>query len=166
MIQEEKDQRAKKVSQFWNEFTSLPGNGGKEMKDFYHFCDNEHDANECFELAVEGIKKATSTSLWWFEKNKEPLPNTGDFFVITDWDGTKMAVIQIIKVNLSPFNLISKKYALIEGEGDKSLDYWKTTHKAYYTREMKPFGDTFIEDMMIVCEEFRVVYWPKARNNT
>jgi len=48
--------------------------------------------------------------------------------------------------------------AKTEGEGDKSLDYWKRVHEVYYNREMKPHRDKFDENMIIVCEYFKTIY--------
>lgn len=34
----------------------------------FYFCDNKEDADQCASLVVQGIKQATATSLWWFER--------------------------------------------------------------------------------------------------
>ena len=39
-----------------------------------------------------------------------------------------------------------------EGEGDRSLDYWRSAHRNYFGRQGK-----FREDMMLMCERFRLV---------
>jgi uncharacterized protein YhfF len=104
------------------------------------------------------IKRATATSLWWFEKNDQPLPKTGDQAIVTDWYGTPKAVIETIKIEPTPYNEITPEFAEAEGEGDKSLEYWKRVHKAYYQREMEPHGENFQEDMLIICEYFKTIY--------
>ena len=54
---------------------------------------------------------------------------------------------------------MSEEYAFIEGEGDKSLSYWKEAHTQVFTRECREdFGMDFSEDMDCVCEYFEVVY--------
>ncbi|MBJ6368693.1 ASCH domain-containing protein [Snuella sedimenti] len=123
-----------------------------------YFCDNQLDADTCAQLTVEGIKQATSTSLWWFETYKEPLPQNGDLYIITNWNGQAKAIIQTTKVEQVPFKDITPEYAHIEGEGDKSLDYWKKVHWDYYGREMKAKGSEPTEDMIIVCEYFKTVW--------
>lgn len=62
------------------------------------FCDNEIDADECAELVEKGIKRATATSLWWFEKNNESLPKVGDQYIVTDWSGNAKAIIETTKI--------------------------------------------------------------------
>jgi len=147
------------IEEFWNKFLKLyPDNSRKEIPDSYYFCDNEKDANECADLVTKGIKRATATSLWWFEKNNEPLPKIGDQAIITNWYGKPGAIIETIKIAPTPYNEITSEFAEIEGEGDRSLAYWKKVHKAYYQREMEPYGDKFEENMMIICEYFKTIY--------
>jgi len=147
------------IESLWNDFLKEnPSNKTKQQPVAYYFCDNKKDANECAELVVKSIKQATATSLWWYEKHKEPLPKIGDLHVITDWNGNARAIIEILKVVLKPYNKITADFAEIEGEGDKSLEYWQKVHKDYFTKEMKPYGDKFSNDMTIVCEYFKTIY--------
>lgn len=147
------------VKIFWQTFLQAhPECESKELPPAYYFCDNKKDAIECLDLVLQNVKQATATSLWWYEKHKEALPKVGDKHIITDWDGNPKAVIEITKVEQVPYNQITPEFAAIEGEGDKSLAYWKRVHQAYYTREMEPYGERFSEDMVIVCEYFKTVY--------
>ena len=147
------------VKNLWKSFIAKnPNNKNKKMPIFIYFCDNKKDADECAELVVKGIKQATATSLWWFEKNKEPLPNIGEQYIVTDWNGNAKAIIETTKIEQVPYNKITAEFAKIEGEGDKSLKYWKEVHKAYYNREMKPFNEVFDENMVIICEHFKTIY--------
>ena len=129
-----------------------------EMPESGYFCDNEKDANECVDLVVLKVKQATSTSLWWYEKNNERLPKSDDIYVVTDWNGKAKAIIRTTKVDKVPFNQITENHAELEGEGDKSLEYWKKVHWDYYTREMEPFGASPSEEMFIVCEQFETIW--------
>lgn len=154
-----KDNNEKSVELLWEFFLKEnPENKLKKIPISFYFCDNEKDANECAELVVNGIKQATATSLWWYEKNNEDLPTKGAQYIITDWDGNAKAIIETTKVTPIPYNDITSEFARIEGEGDKSLGYWKKVHRAYYTREMEPYGELFTEDMIIICEYFKTIY--------
>ena len=123
-----------------------------------HFCNNEHDADECASLVKRGIKRATSHSLLGLQYRKEPLPKIGDFMVVTNWAGKAQCLVRTTAVRLKPFFSIDEAYARLEGEGDKSLDYWKKVHWDYYTEELAPFGRVPRESMIIVCQEFEKVY--------
>ncbi len=123
-----------------------------------HFCDNEKDANECAKLVKKGIKKTTSHSLLGFQYRKEPLPKVGDFTVVTNWEGKAQCIIRTTGVKLKPFFSIDEAYAKLEGEGDKSLEYWKKTHWEHYERELEPYHRVPRDSMIIVCEEFEKVF--------
>lgn len=123
-----------------------------------HFCDNEKDANECAQLVKKGIKRATSHSLLGLQYRKEPIPKIGNFTVVTDWGGKAQCIVRTTAVKFKPFFSIDEAYAELEGEGDKSLAYWKKVHWDYYTRELEPFDRVPRDSMIIVCEEFEKVF--------
>lgn len=123
-----------------------------------HFCDNEKDANECAKLVRKEVKRATSDSLLGIQLRNEKLPKIGDFTVVTDWKGTAQCIIKTTKVQLKPFFSIDDTYAKIEGEGDKSLGYWKKVHWDYFTRELEVFDRQPRESMIVVCQEFEKVF--------
>jgi uncharacterized protein YhfF len=155
----EVEKNKKSVEVLWNKYISEnPEKKNLKTPLSFYFSDSEFDANDCADLVAKGIKKATATSLWWFEKNNEPLPKVGNQYIITDWNGNAKAVIETTKIEQVAYNRITSEFAEIEGEGDKSLEYWKKVHKDYYTREMKPFNEQFHENMIIVCEQFKIVY--------
>jgi len=150
------------VPKMWNEFIAEnPDYESQEQAESWYFCDNEKDAKECAKLVQEGKKQATSTSLWWFEKHNEALPQIGDVYIVTDWYGIAKAIIKTHKVEQIPYKEITEAYAAIEGEGDQSLEYWKKVHWDYYTREMEEFDEIPTEDMVIVCEQFETIWGNK-----
>lgn len=149
----------KTVIELWEAFTKAnPEHLDNQPTEWFNFCDNEKDAKECAQLTREGIKQATSTSLWWFEKNHADLPEVGNIYVVTDWYKIAKAIVKVVKVEQTPYNQITEEYAAIEGEGDKSLAYWKKVHWDYYSREMEEFDEKPTEDMVIVCEQFETIF--------
>lgn len=123
-----------------------------------YFCSNEQDANECAELVKKGIKRATSLSLLGIQYRKGPLPKIGDFMIVTDWEAQAQCIVRTTKVTLKPFFSIDSAYAQREGEGDKSLAHWKKAHWDYYTKELVAFGRVPSESMIVVCQEFEMVF--------
>ena len=155
----EENQNYSSVEKIWSDYINLTTkNTKKDIPLSFYFCDNETDANDCADLVVKGIKRATATSLWWFEKNKEELPRVGNQYIVTDWDGNARAIIETVQIDHVPYNEVTEEFAETEGEGDKSLKYWKKVHKAYYSREMELHGDQFDENMIIICERFKTIY--------
>jgi len=123
-----------------------------------YFGDNEKDANTLAELVVKEIKRATSHSLLGMQLREEPMPKIGDFFVVTDWKGTAKCIVRITSVKMVPYFSIHAEHARIEGEGDKSLAYWKKAHWDYYTRELAEFKRRPLESMIIVFVRFEKVF--------
>ena len=91
----------------------------------WHFCDNEDDADTCARLVLAGVKRATSPSLWSFERSGEALPVVGDLNIVTDWNGRAVCIIRTTGVQTLPLDAITDVHAKIEGEGDGSLDAWR-----------------------------------------
>ncbi len=57
-----------------------------------------------------------------------------------------------------PFNKVPASFAYKEGEGDRSLEYWKKAHTQIYTKWLKEFDMEFDENMIAVLEHFEVLY--------
>lgn len=147
------------VLELWKHFIQMNSKfRNRTRPQSWHFCDNKIDANECAELVVNNIKQATSTSMWWYETNDHAFPTIGDLSIITNWEKKAKAIIQTSKIEKVPFNKITREYAEIEGEGDKSLAYWKRVHWDYYTREMKEICQKPYNEMLIICEQFETIW--------
>ncbi len=122
----------------------------------WHFEITESAANYLLKLVLEGKKKATASSLWGYELEKEPLPEAGQLSVITYWDGTPGCVVKTTNVRIIPYRDITYDIAKLEGEDD-TLESWQKNHEAFFTAEGKELGYPFSPDMPVVFEEFQVV---------
>ncbi|MEJ7388459.1 ASCH domain-containing protein, partial [Staphylococcus epidermidis] len=49
-------------------------------------------------------------------------------------------------------------HAFLEGEGDKSLTYWREAHTAFFKPYYESLEIDFNETSMMVCEEFKLLY--------
>ena len=142
--------------QMWERFNSSSDTETEYLS--WCFCDNEKDANELVNLVLVGKKKATSSAYELYEKENEAIPKLGAYSVITDWSGKAHCVIKTTKVDVIPFNEVSEEFAYKEGEGDLSLEYWKRVHWDCFERELELSGLSASEAMLVVCEEFELVY--------
>jgi uncharacterized protein YhfF len=124
----------------------------------WHFCDNQADADELVELVLAGRKRATAGALWSYEAEDEPLPQTGDFSVITDWSGTARCIVRTVAVEVVAFDAVGDEFAAAEGEGDGSLAFWREAHRAAFSRELEGSGRAPQPAMPVVCERFEVVF--------
>lgn len=109
-------------------------------------------------LVMSGQKTATSSSYILYELTNEPLPKVNDYSVILDSKGNAICIIKNINVEIIPFDKITEEHAYKEGEGDKSLNYWKTVHEDFFRNCLSEFDIEFTNNMKVVYEEFELVY--------
>jgi len=119
------------------------------------------DTDGLAELVRQGIKTGTSSAYPLYELDGEPLPEASGYSVILNLKEEAVCIIENTKVYIVPFCEVSSDHAFKEGEGDRSLTYWRKVHEAFFTACMEEAGLTFDESMKVVCEEFWVVYKPE-----
>jgi len=115
-------------------------------------------ADELAELTRSGIKTATASAYPLYELEGEPLPEAGGYSIVLYSDGSAACVIRTEKVYVTPFREVSETQAFREGEGDRSLRYWRQVHERFFRSELETAGLIFTEDVDVVCEEFEVVF--------
>ena len=141
----------------WQEF-ALTGEASSQSFRTWYFGDNQTDADELVALVLAGTKRGTANPLWTHEADGPPVPEPGDLSVVTDWEGTAQCIIRTTAVDVIPYNQVSAVFAAIEGEGDRSLAYWKAVHWPYFQREMNRLGRPLSETIPIVCHQFEVAF--------
>ena len=109
-------------------------------------------------LVLVGEKTATASAYPLYELENEPLPAAGEYSVILDSSDNAVCIIQTTKVTVLPFHTVSAEHARKEGEGDRSLDFWRRSHEKFFTEWLNTAGLEFTPEMKVVCEEFVVVY--------
>ena len=109
-------------------------------------------------LVMQGVKTATCSALALYEYENEEIPKAGDYSVILDSDGQAVCIIRTTKVYIAAFDQVSERHAYLEGEGDRSLEYWRQVHEEFFTEELKTIQQNFDAKMELVCEEFEVVF--------
>ncbi|MBS4198552.1 ASCH domain-containing protein [Bacillus sp. FJAT-49732] len=142
------------IETYWEKFLEET-NTPNQPYTSWHFELNEKLANELLELVLEGKKKATAPSIYDFEN--EPLPEVGDYSVITNWSGEPKCIIQTTSVQILPFKDVTFELARLEGE-DENLESWREGHIRYYTQVCKATNQEFTWEMPVVFEQFELVY--------
>ena len=148
------------IEAYWQRFLdSLPDTVDKPaMYSADAFGDNPELADELSALVVQGIKTATCGDLWHYQTQGLPLPCVGEWWIVLDGSGQPVAVTETTEVELRRYDAVDAGFAFDEGEGDRSLVYWREAHRSYFSRTLPAIGREFAEDMPLVCERFRVVY--------
>jgi uncharacterized protein YhfF len=71
---------------------------------------------------------------------------------VKDGQGRPRAVLETVEVSRRRFEEVDAGFAFDEGEGDRSLAWWRRAHTDYFTRRSE-----FAPGMDVYCERFRVV---------
>ena len=113
----------------------------------FSFGDSPELAEELANLVLAGRKTATC-----WAASDGPITSVGKRMVMLDGAGVARAILETVELVQRRFNEIDEAFAFDEGEGDRTLDYWKMAHQRYFERR-----GTFSPDMLLYCERFRVV---------
>jgi uncharacterized protein YhfF len=113
----------------------------------FAFGDGPELADELLELVLNGVKTATCST-----EDEPNISKPGERWIVLDGRGNPRCVIESTEVSYRRYGDVDAAFAHDEGEGDRSLSYWRSAHRRYFTRLGK-FG----EDMMLMCERFRLV---------
>ena len=148
------------VQQMWKGYLELIGENQNTNLNYssWHFCDNEQDANELAELVLQGTKRATASLYLSYENDGDEIPLAGDLSIIINWEGVAQCIIKTTNIDIVPYKDVTEEFAATEGEGDKSLNYWRRCHWDCFSRELQEIGKTPDENMLVFCEKFEVVY--------
>lgn len=114
--------------------------------------------DELAQLTVAQVKTATASAYKEYEIENEALPEAGELNMILDASEEAVCITKTIKVSVIPFLEVSKEHAFKEGEGDRSLHYWREVHKAFFENAYIEKNLPFHDNILVVCEEFEVIY--------
>jgi uncharacterized protein YhfF len=147
------------ADQYWHLFlTANPEIAGDTPYQVWYFGNTPEMANELAELVISGKKIATASLAKVNEIEPENAPVDHGYSVVTDFGGDPICVIQTAEIRHLPFNEVDATFAFDEGEGDQSLDYWRSVHWDYFAREAAEHGFSFDETSIVCCERFRLLF--------
>ena len=107
----------------------------------------EINNDELVELVLEGNKTAT-TSL-----NNSKIPKIGERSILTFENEKKACIVETKNVIITKFKDITPEMAYLEGEGDRTLEYYNKVHIKYF----KTINPDFNDDTEVIFEVFEVV---------
>ncbi len=116
------------------------------------------EPDQLAQLVLAGIKTGTASLHLWYEQDQEPLPAAGEYNIILNSREEAVCITRTTKVYTVPFCHVSEDHAFREGEGDRSLVYWRRVHEDFFAEELAKDGLSFDPQMIVVCEEFEKVF--------
>ena len=140
------------VEAFWRRFVAATGIDGPYTA--WGFGDSAAMATELGLLVRDGPKRATASLRSVYDAEGEPLPRVGDIGVILDGRGEPLCVIRTTGVEVRRFGDVDAEFAWTEGEGDRSLAFWRDAHVRFFAGAGRPFS----EDTEVVLERFELLW--------
>lgn len=151
---------ATSIEQYWQNYRkTLPAR--RETDRIYlvdRFGDTPDLADELGQLVLAGIKTASCSALWEWEAEQTTPPRVGTKKIVLDGAENPLCIIETTEVIVRPFDRVDARFARDEGEGDRTLEWWRREHWDYFSRVLPKIGKKPTLDMLLVCERFRVVY--------
>lgn len=120
------------------------------------FGDSPAMADELAALVASGRKRATAGLLDAYAAGGVDLPRSGDCEVVLDGSGEPVCLIRLTDVRVRRFRDVDAAFAFDEGEGDRSLAFWREAHRNFFTRG----GYAFDDESLVVCVRFALLYRP------
>lgn len=156
---------SKQVEEFWQEFCAAdPQTDPHAPFQIWYFGLGRDDAEELANLVLAGKKRATASLVWEYEDKPEDAPIPGGYSVVTDYAGKPKCVLRTVELRVVPFSEVDAQFAFDEGEGDRSLDYWREVHWDYFSKRCAEIGKSPNLEMPVNCEGFELLY-PKIKND-
>ena len=146
-------------NKFWREFCRENADANPDHSyQVWFFGNNAKMARELVELVLQNKKTATASLAEENERNPEAAPVLGGYSVVTDFEGNPQCVIQTTEIRRLPFDEVDAQFAFDEGEGDRTLEYWRQVHWLYFSQEAKKLEIEFDEKSLITCERFQLLF--------
>lgn len=151
------------VEEFWVEFVSATGIDGQYSA--WSFGDPVSMPDLSTKLALlvrDGPKRATAGLLSDYEDGTEAtsMPKPGELSVILDGVENPICVIRTTEVEIRRFGEVDEEFAWDEGEGDRTLEWWRKAHIWFFSQR----GTRIDDDTKMVLERFELLY--PTRSNT
>ena len=150
-----------RIERYWRTYLdTLPADSPVRDEQYLaeRWGDSPQMADELGALIADGTKSATCSALWEYEAEGEPLPETGVKTVVLGGNGDPLCIVETTEVEVKPYDGVDAQFAYEEGEGDRSLEYWREAHWRFFSRTLPGIGKEPAIDMPLVCERFRVIY--------
>lgn len=146
--------------EFWQEYLDSLDEDAPKPDSYteFGFGDTPEMADELGALVESGVKTGTASLAWEYNHDGEPIPRPGEHSIVLDGQGEPLCIIETTRVYIEPFDQVDAEHAAAEGEGDRSLEYWREGHWSYFTRRCEVIGREPNECMPVICERFRVVW--------
>ena len=115
-------------------------------------------ADQLVDLYLKDEKTAASGLVLDYKKAGDPLPAVGDYWIIMGRTRQPRVLVKTLRVVVNKFKDVTEEIAKAEGEGDKTLQAWRTGHEAFFMKQQKQLGFKNLDEEEVVTEFFEVIF--------
>ena len=146
------------LDEYWQKFLKSTGRDAEEKcaGDLF-FEAKGFVSDQLTALVLSGKKTAFFTSFATYAIDQEPLPVSGELYIVVDRADNPVCVIEINSVTVLPLNEVTWEMAKLEGE-DENLEQWKERKTETLQKEGDILGFNFTPDLKMVFQAFQVIY--------
>jgi len=123
------------------------------LPEAWGFGDSPDMADRLGALVLQGKKTATSGR--YLGENLLSLAGPS---IVLNGAGRPLCVVETWEITVRRFRDMDAQFAADEGEGDRTLAYWRQAHWDFFSREGAREGYPVSPDMLLVCERFTVLF--------
>jgi uncharacterized protein YhfF len=145
-----------KKLEIWDRYTLV--NPDAESYDAWSFCDGGEVGDRLADLVLKGIKTATASAYQLYRIEKAPVPSVGDLNIILRSNDEAVCILRVTDIRVCKFCDVTAEHTYNEGEGDRSLEYWREVHREWFAKELEEHGVPFDENVLVVCETFVIEF--------
>ena len=113
------------------------------------------DAGAGAAAILNGTKTTTSSPFWDYPDGK--IPFVGALSILLDGQGQARAIVETERVEIMPFGSVDEAFARAYGEGDRTLEWWRSEIGAWYRESATRHNEDFSDDTLIIGEWIAVV---------
>lgn len=147
------------AERMWRKFLEMWFTNELGEDEFNYYCFQfSRDADGLSELVKRGIKKATVNLVLSCENKNIIYPKIGDYNIVLDSKDEAVCVVKIIKVEKRKYSDVDEQFAILEGEGDKTLLYWRKVHEEKFKKLLEEHHQKFDCNLDLYLVRFKLMY--------
>lgn len=146
------------LSEYWKKFLDFRGLNEDEIGFSGEFSfEKTLTGEQQLFLLLSGKKTAAFSCFESYSINMEPVPMSGEIYIVTNKDGEPRGIIEVTDVSVVPFCEISWELAQRDGEAE-NIEDWHIRQREAFEDEAAICGFEFNEQTKILCQQLRVIF--------
>ena len=109
-------------------------------------------------LILSGEKTGTFSLAAEFDDQPDAIPQVGDYYVITNFDGEPALLYRVTAIEQVPFTGINDEHVQVEGPAARTVAVWRKIHWDYWGAILRAQGREPSETMPVIFQRFELLF--------